>query len=528
MAPKRAFLALAVVLLLATGVAAAVSGEPVLEATLHSDAVAPGEDTTLSMTITNNGSVDVGSIQNPALTDRVTTARGLIMQVDRDDEAPITVHHGNYSVGSLPEGGAAPIDVPVTVDEDASAGAYRLPINVTYRYTSEIGRGGAEETETVHRDLNVTLHVEDQPRFHVRNATTPLRVGSTHTLNLTVANDGPVDASDARVALTSPNAGVTFTGSESATRYVGEWPAGEERSLQFEVTATDAAGTNAYPLEVRTTYEASDGQTQESETRRFSIAPRPAQRFAVDNVSGTLAVGAEGRLTGTLTNTGEAAVDGAVVVFADDRETITPLETEYAIGRLEANESATFEFPIEVSDEAEAGPRQFDVFARYRTDEDTVRESPTMDVLADIGPEVPAFEVTADAATVQPGRSAELRVTVTNTGGETYSDVSAKLFAESPLSTSDDEAFVSELEPGESTELTFGIAASGAALVKDYPVSLDFRYDDADGDTKTSDTYRVPVTVEEPEDDGDPPYLLIGAAIALVLLVIGSYYWTRR
>jgi hypothetical protein len=528
MAPTRALLALSVVLLLGTGVAAAVSGQPVLEATLQSDAVTPGEETTLSMTITNNGSVEVGSRQNPALTDRVTTARGLIMQVDPDDEAPITVHSGNYSVGSLPGGGAAPLDVPVTVDQNASAGDYRLPINVTYRYTSQIDGEGVEETETVRRDLNVTLHVEETPRIRVHNATTSLRVGTTDTLNVTVANVGPVAAADARVSLSSPNAGVTLVGSGSATRYVGDWAAGEAHSLEFEVRAADSAGTTAYPLELQTTFEDRDGRTDQSETRRFTIVPGPAQRFAVGNVSGTLAVGAEGQVTGTVTNTGAEAVTGTVVVFADDGETISPLSTEYAVGRLGAGDSADFDFPIEVSEAAEAGPRQFDVHARYRTDPATVLQSPTLDVRTDIDPERPNFEVSTEAATVEPGGQSRLRVTVTNTGGETYSDVSAKLFAESPLSTDDDEGFVSELEPGDSTEITFGLGASSGAITKEYPVSIDFRYDDSEGDTQTSDTYRLPVTVVEPEDDGGPPYVLIGAAVGLLLLLAGGYYWTRR
>jgi hypothetical protein len=527
MAPKRALLALLVVLLVGTGVAAAVSGEPVLSATLQTDAVAPGEDTTLSMTILNNGSVTVSSQQNPSVAGRVTTARGLEVEVDRDDEAPIAVHAGTFAVGSLPEGGAAPLEVPVSVDEDAEPGTYRVPINVSYRHTSRIGRRGVEETETVRRDLNVTLTVEAAPRFRVHEVTTPLRVGATETVSVTVENVGGAAANDTQVAITSPNAGLTFGGAASATRYVGAWAPGENRTIGVEATAAAGAAPQSYPLEFQATYEGQDGRTKQSESRRLSIRPGPAQPFAVDNVSGTLAVGGEGRLSGTITNSGEEPVRNAVVVFADERATLTPLETEYPVGELGPGESADFSFPIQVSDEAEAGPRQFSVLARYRTDDDTRVESPTMDVRTEIGPKVPAFTVETVDATVVPGGSARLNLTVTNNREEPSTDVSAKLFAESPLSTDDDEAYVDELEPGESAELTFSIAASSAALEKDYPVSLDLRYDEADGDTKTSDTYRRAVTVRETDEEAGTPWFLVGGLVLLVVLVAG-YYWTRR
>ena len=70
---------------------------------------------------------------------------------------------------------------------------------------------------------------------------------------------------------------------------------------------------------------------------------------------------------------------------------------------------------------------------------------------------------------------------------------------ETLLTSSDDEAFIDRLESGETETITFAISAGGSALSKSYPVSLDFQYDDADGDTLLSDTYQVPVTVEEPE-----------------------------
>jgi hypothetical protein len=508
MAPTRALVAVLLVLTLGTGVAVAISGEPVLSATLESGPVAPGEDTTLDVTVLNNGSVDVGSTSNPSLTDRVTTARGLTIDVDPDGTSPMTVHAGTYAVGSLPEGGEAPLAVPVTIDE-------------------EIDGAGEEETETVSRDLNVTLRVDPGPRFRVRNVSTPLRVGSTDTVAVTVENVGGETAHDARVELVSANADLTFGGSAAATRFVGDWGAGENRTVAVRASASGAASPQNYSVSLSSTYEDEYGRTQQSEARTLAVRPGPEQHFVVEDVASDLAVDDEGRVNGSIRNTGSQPATNAVVVFADEGATVTARQSEYPVGTLEPGEAADFSFPLEVGPDAEPGPRQFSVLTRYRTADDTVVESPTIDVAAAVGESVPAFEVAAVDASVESGGSRTVNLSVTNLGSGTYTDVSAKLFAESPLSTGDDEAYVSELAPGESADLTFSIAASGSALRKDYPISLDFRYDDPDGDTLTSDTYRRAVTVVAPPENGGPPLLLVGAVVVVVLLGAG-YYWTRR
>lgn len=528
MSRKQLLLATIALLAAATGVVvAAVVGAPALDATLQTDSVHPGQETTLSLTVVNNGSVEQGSVQNPALTQRVTTARGVRIVVDREDEVPLSVRTGPQSVGSLPEGGAAPLEVPVSVDDDADPGRYRLPINVSYRHTAEIEDDGTEETENVSRTLYVPLRIEEAPRFRVRDVSTSLRVASSETVAVTVENVGSATAGEAVLTLESPNPDLGFGGSPTATRFVGEWPAGETHTVEFELVASEAATAQEYPLDLSVAYENEDGVAGASETGRFSVRPNPEGTFAVENVSSTLAVGDDGRLVGSVRNTGGEQVRNAVVVFADQAGTVTARETESPVGDLAGGEAAEFGFPIEVSEDATAGQRQFSVLVRYRTPGGDLRESDTMDVSTTVGQESPAFALEAPGATVSPGESTRLTVRVTNTGGEPYSDVSAKLFAENPLGTADDAAFVQRLDPGETENVTFEISANAGALEKSYPVSLDFRYDEADGDTETSDTYRLPVTVVA-DEGGGPPYLLIGLVLAVALGAAGYHYRSRR
>jgi hypothetical protein len=94
---------------------------------------------------------------------------------------------------------------------------------------------------------------------------------------------------------------------------------------------------------------------------------------------------------------------------------------------------------------------------------------------------------------------------------------------------SDDEAFLGELAPGENATVAFAIDVGPGAIAKDYPVSVDFQYEDEDGDTLVSDAYRVPVSVEESQREGGiPAFAYGGAVVAIAVLAIAGYVRFRR
>jgi hypothetical protein len=638
----RLFVAVTVVLSMAAvpaPAAADVTGEPELSAVFTDNTVTPGEERQLQLQLINRGDVDEGSARNPQWTDRVTTARGLTVTV-QDDDVPIDVRTGAQAVGSLPEGAASPLSIPVTVDDGASPGTYTVDVTVEYRYTSRIDDNDGDETErTVRRTLPVTVEVEDDASFDVVDVDSEVRAGSTETVSLTVENGGSTAATDATLALESPNADLTvgeatsatrsvgtlepgqrttvdyevtaapsarsgnyamtltaqyeadgvsrssdpttlsvapdpqqefgvvnatsavavgdtgsvtvqlrndgplavddaevrlestsgqlsFGGSASASRFVGSWAPNETRTVTYDLTATGDAEPRDYTLSATVTYRDDEGDVATAPSRSLGVAPAPEQTFGVSNTSTTLAVGQDGRLRGTVTNTGERPADSAVVVFTSESGTVTAIETESPVGNLGPGESANFAIPIEIASSAEPGPKQFSVAVQYRNADDEQRRSDSFDVRADVGPDTDAFGLAVTGASVSAGESTQLEVEVTNNGDETYTDISAKLFAEDPLSAGDDEAFIAGLEPGESETVVFDVGAGAGALAKTYPLSMDFRYDDEGGDTLTSDTYRLPLQVTADSDGGGLPVLPL--VVGLVVLVAVGVYAYRR
>ncbi|MFB6153783.1 MAG: COG1361 S-layer family protein, partial [Halodesulfurarchaeum sp.] len=254
---------------------------------------------------------------------------------------------------------------------------------------------------------------------------------------------------------------------------------------------------------------------------RVSVADQ-RDRFSLTNVESTLRVGAEGAIRMTITNEG-VAVDDAVLTLVSTGQNIHPLEREYAIGSLPANGSTTVRFPIEISDSAEPLPRQFRFRVGFEDQEGDQQDRGPYNVRVSVANEREQFVVEKVSATTPAGGSSQITLRVTNNGDTPLRNVDAKIFTDNPLSSSDDQAFVEVLDPGASETMTFDIAASGSALEKQYPISIDFQYDE-NGESKLSETYQVAITVTQTEKRQLPlPLIAAGVVIALAIGAVVVY-----
>jgi len=510
-------------------VAAAIDGQPKLDATLPDNRVTPGEDTTLQVTVFNQGEIKDVDLNQRDFASRVTTARGLTVTL-KEDDVPFEVKTNKRAVGSLGEGATQPLGFDIVVKDDARPRPYPydLQVKFDYTYTSRIKDTGEEVEKSLTRTVEVPVIVEDDAQLSVVNVSSDARVGSTGTVAVTFENTGTERARDATLELESKNSAVSFGDSATASRSLGTWLTGEQRTLEYEMSVDSSANTESYTFDATLDYEDRDGIPLTTDTQSFGIRPEPEQTFDIGNVSSQLGVGEEGTLEGSVVNTGGITVSNAVVTFETTKETVTAIENESPVGTLAPGESGRFSIPIEISESARAGPQQFSLSVEYRDDDGDIFTSDSIAVQEDVAEEIRKFRLETNRSTVEPGSGTELEVTVTNDGSERFTDISANMFADSPMSVTDDEAFIGSLGPGESETVTFSVGAAGGALEKSYPVSLDFQYDEPDGDTKLSRTYKIPISVERPEDSGGggPPVLLIVGA--LLVVGVGAYLYRRR
>ena len=491
------------------GVAAA-DEDPRFEATVPEPVLEPGTTQELTVELTNDAADYDDSVE-----------RAIDANATVEDTAGIDVLSGARELGTVGDGETRTVTVRVDVAADVAGGTHEVPITVAYRDPDD-------RDEVVTTTVTATVRVQERARFVVESVESAAPVGGSGTVSVTVRNAGERAATDAVVRFESGNADLTFGGSATARRFAGEVAPNETRTVEVDTSFASSAKTREYAVDATVEYETADGASASSRRLSFGVTPAAEQTFAVGNLESTLRVGEEGEVRGTVTNTGDRTATNAVVVFETENPNVSPLEPELAVGSLEPGESTEFAFDAEVSDAAEAGLRQFTLRVRYRDGEGTRRTGDALDAPASVAESRDEFAVGVAEGRFAVGEGGTLVLSVTNEREEAVSDVSAKLFLDAPLSSGDDEGFIDELAPGETAEVTFDLSVTGSAIAgKTYPADVDFRYETADGDTLLSDTYRVPVTTTESEDDG-LSLGVVGIGIAVVVGLVGAVYVRRN
>lgn len=470
-----------------TNSTATVNGQGTLEVTMENVGDTAAHDSTLTLS-TSNPEVSLGASES---------ATRFISEWEQGENRTFTFD--------------------AALGDTATAGNYSLDAVVDFEKPS----GTVGESPSI----TVPLRAHPEMTFAVSDLQSSLSIGGTDTVSGTITNTGPMTATDAVVR---------FDGEETAQAVgggyaVGSLAPGESTDFSFRVSVDE--GTDAGPKQfgIQTSFRNADGDQLQSDVVDIRVpvgANDPG--FEVRNVESSLRVGEEGSLEGTIVNTRDTAVSSAVVNFPDPGPTVTPVEESVAVGSLEPGEATNFSFDVEVTSSADAGPRQFDLDVSYRDQDNAVRASGAIPTQVGVGPQTPEFDVEPVDGSLDAGSGGTFEVTVTNTREFTVSDVSAKIYTDSPLSTSDDEAFVDELDPGESRTITFQLSADGSATEKTYPVQMDFQYDDEEGDTTISDTYKIPVDVASGSGGGLPIVPIVLVVVLLGAGVGGALYYRRQ
>ena len=499
-----------------------IRGAPVLDLFLSQRTVPSGAESSVTVDILNTGEMDFGNDLDP----RVTTARGLTLEVD-DDDVPVSVGDGETAVGDV-RTDASPVSVPldVTVPDDVPDGEYEVEVTARYRYTSEVipEFNSHNDRRGIDR-FDITIVVDDGARFAILDTDTDAQVGGGGDVTVTMENVGDEIARDAVVTgSTTGTEAVIADGSGES--FVGDWEPGENRTVTFDSTVTSAFGDGAYALSTTVDYRDRDGIESTSPSSRAGVVPIPEQSFALDDVEGTLEVGYSGTVSGTLTNEGPLDVDDAVVVADSGSSRVSLGETRYALPEVPAGDSVEFAFDADVSGNADPGPRQFRFTTEYTSGDATIAVDETRRV--EVAPRQPEFSLVADDPTIPAGETRRITFEITNQRPETLSSINAGLYADSPLTAVNDDAFVSELAPGESTEIWFEVAAAQDASVENHPIELDFRYDDERGNDRISDITQVAIEVTEPTDDGGLPTTVLVVGLLVVVASAGAVVWYRR
>ena len=120
-------------------------------------------------------------------------------------------------------------------------------------------------------------------------------------------------------------------------------------------------------------------------------------------------------------------------------------------------------------------------------------------------------------------KKAPISATYKNIGDDPITDAVARLSIFKPFSSTDDQAFIGTLGPGEEKKVVFRLDVDSDATPKDYGINSEIKYTDINGDTVISESMKIPLTVKAASSS-----LLLPAAIVLIIIVAAGGYMYRK
>lgn len=135
------------------------------------------------------------------------------------------------------------------------------------------------------------------------------------------------------------------------------------------------------------------------------------------------------------------------------------------------------------------------------------------------------FELSNATGVISAGdKKSPIQVTYMNTGDQPVKDAVARLSIFKPFSSTDDQAYIGALNPGESKTVVFRIDVDSDATPKDYGINSEIKYTDINGDTIISESMKIPVIVKAAHGS----MIIPGTVLLVLVLAVGVYAYRRK
>jgi len=138
----------------------------------------------------------------------------------------------------------------------------------------------------------------------------------------------------------------------------------------------------------------------------------------------------------------------------------------------------------------------------------------------------PYFEASEVKGELYPEVGGMLYVTYKNIGEEPAKDATVRVSAGDPFSTTDDQAYLGSLNPGESAVAAFDMDVDEEATPKPYSLNSEILYEDMDGHDQISDSIKINTEIL-PAEKKLPGYSAV-AGVSFMALAACLTFWRNK
>jgi hypothetical protein len=215
----------------------------------------------------------------------------------------------------------------------------------------------------------------------------------------------------------------------------------------------------------------------------------------IEAVPEQLSVGSQGYIRLKIQNIGpENGEMTSVKLLRNGHSPIIPTDSTLFVGSFPSGGFLECRYKVSVSRDAANQTYPIDVAVSYTNREGTIvtSSSETVGVLVN---DKTAFFVISTIPEVPQGSSRTIEVQYRNDGDVTVYNAEARISPHNPVTITDNNAFLGEVEPGKTARARYEIQADAAAEPMTYTFDSRIRYRDVLGNSLESDTMPVQIMV---------------------------------
>lgn len=286
-----------------------MTGAPALSAHIGgTNEFAPGDDTNIPIVVENTGLNQLMIVESGLLTpaDLSSTAKQLTVTLAAGN-APLAVKADPQVAGDLPASSSTTTTFHVTVNNEAAAGVYQLPVTLNYTYLYQANQEGSEtlnyQYKTVTQVVTVPITIKPEVQLAIPLVQAEgLNAGIEGYVILTVKNTGSDNGHNTVIRIRQD--GTSPIVPTEGSVYVGEFPVGSVANCTFRAQVSGDAQQKTYPVDVVASYKNYEGDYVDSPVETIGIPVGQKVDFAVTPVMATVTPGANAVVTVTFQNTG--------------------------------------------------------------------------------------------------------------------------------------------------------------------------------------------------------------------------------
>jgi hypothetical protein len=504
----------------------------------------------LAVTVTGTNFTDGGQQNELRIlvknTDLAYAAKNVIIGLPDVNSSPFTAaSFGNaLPIAEILPNGSVELAVTVTTDAYATAGAYKLPLHMTYSNSWN---------DQFDADASVALTVRNAmtPGLLLVEAGTPVppvAAGGDFTLPIAIRNQGSLPVSNVRISLTGLSSDAFMLSSGSSRLSWDRIDGSGAKALSLMLKAGAALKAGSAPLGFKLEYSDARGtKTEDTQEIWLSVAGTPESDSTIDILSVTpsrtnVNPGESVSVSVVVRNSGTSDAKQVKVSGEAAADVFFPISQNlYILKTMKPGETKKVTFSFQALEEAKRGssPLSVKVETAVAGTETPVIITQAVSVFV-AGPPTPAdssknvpkiivYSYSADPALVTAGSEFDLNLSFMNThAGKSIRNIKANFTVnESSSETgsvftpvgSSNTFYIDSIGPKGTVERIIRLYTIPDAKSKTYNVTISFDYEDTEGNPyKTDEIIGIPVYQPSRFEINEPsfqPDMMVGQPMSI-------------